>query len=97
MPRRPLNFGIKPPRRPSQSRTYDRAWRKYSRAYLIRNALCGSRDGLEPTGHGCGRVQAVHVDHVVPMSEGGDKWDMHNHQSLCRRCHSVKTWRETRG
>lgn len=38
---------------------------------------------------------AEHVDHIIPVNQGGDFWDAMNHQSLCASCHSAKTMRES--
>lgn len=37
---------------------------------------------------------ASQVDHIIPISEGGEPWDMDNLQPLCASCHSVKTARD---
>ena len=38
------------------------------------------------------------VDHIVPLEQGGDKWDMANLQTLCRTpCHEEKTLSEREG
>lgn len=46
----------------------------------------------------CGRALAgrnPHVDHIVPISEGGAKLDRSNLQALCGpRCHMAKTSRD---
>jgi 5-methylcytosine-specific restriction protein A len=45
----------------------------------------------------CGRIdQANHADHVVAISQGGERYDVGNGQTLCVRCHARKTLRETR-
>ena len=36
---------------------------------------------------GCGRPGRLHCDHVVPVAEGGDFWDLRNLQALCAGCH----------
>lgn len=36
-------------------------------------------------------VPAEEVDHIIPISKGGDMLDMANVQSLCVPCHSKKT------
>lgn len=41
-------------------------------------ALCGSLDGGE-------------VDHIVPIVEGGDPWDLANLRVLCTDCHKGET------
>lgn len=45
----------------------------------------------------CGRIdQANHADHVVPIANGGERYDLANGQTLCSACHARKTLRETR-
>ena len=39
---------------------------------------------------------ATLVDHATPLQDGGSQYDMNNLQSLCRRCHQIKTNLETR-
>lgn len=44
-----------------------------------------------------GRVtSAVLVDHIQPINDGGAVLDDGNLQSLCRRCHDVKTAEDVR-
>lgn len=31
-----------------------------------------------------------HVDHIVPISKGGDEWDLDNLQLTCPRCNLSK-------
>ena len=50
-------------------------------------------DGVECARH-CGRP-ARHVDHVVPLADGGSN-DAANLQPLCVQCHHAKTAREHR-
>lgn len=47
--------------------------------------------GKQPICEGCEAAPAEHVDHVVPVSAGGDMWKSSNWQSLCPPCHSEKT------
>ena len=42
----------------------------------------------------CGRAGRLECDHVTPLRDGGDPWDMANLQCLCRGCHIAKTRRE---
>jgi 5-methylcytosine-specific restriction protein A len=74
------------PRESAASRGYDRRWRKARAVFLAQNALCAEcRRG------GIFRAAEV-VDHITPHR--GDKklfWDVKNWQSLCKRCHDVKT------
>jgi 5-methylcytosine-specific restriction protein A len=46
----------------------------------------------------CGRVSATEliVDHVVPLSMGGQEADS-NRQALCRACHDLKSEQEEKG
>ena len=63
-------------------RGYGRAWMKIRRAYLATHPECAK----------CG-APAKQVDHVTPLREGGTHlWT--NLQSLCLRCHAVKSKRE---
>lgn len=40
-------------------------------------------------------IAAVVVDHVVPIKDGGARFDWVNLQSLCVSCHNRKTATET--
>jgi len=42
-------------------------------------------------------VAAKVVDHIVPIKEGGARFDRSNLQPLCVACHNRKTARETAG
>jgi 5-methylcytosine-specific restriction endonuclease McrA len=69
------------------SRFYDSsAWRRFARRLLLdERPLCRICEAQ-------GRiVLAQHVDHIVPLSEGGDALDAANLQPLCAPCHSRKT------
>ena len=43
----------------------------------------------------CGAAAKLEVDHVVPVSEGGDG-SLENAQALCHACHTTKTASERR-
>jgi 5-methylcytosine-specific restriction endonuclease McrA len=63
-----------------------KAHRRWRQAVLTRDAwACRS----------CGRIcsdhKEAHADHIVPVSEGGERYDIGNGQTLCRSCHSRKT------
>lgn len=78
-------------RRPVDKRIYDsRRW-KNLRVWII---------ACEPLCRECkkhGRVTlAEEVDHIEPISFGGDPWDETNLQPLCGPCHSRKTVNEMR-
>ncbi|MEU3826462.1 HNH endonuclease [Streptomyces sp. NPDC029080] len=49
----------------------------------------------EPDCRRCGE-RATQVDHIVPLSEGGSKWDPANWQSLCGACHDIKSAEDRR-
>lgn len=58
-------------------------WRKYTRWWLSQHPLCAS----------CKRPGRI-VDHIKPISEGGERLDPANTQTMCSRCHNQKTGRE---
>jgi 5-methylcytosine-specific restriction protein A len=62
-----------------------RRWRVLRAAKLAVNALC-----QQP---GCWHL-AEEVDHIVPLSRGGERWAWSNLQSLCAPHHRQKTQRE---
>jgi len=67
------------------SRGYDAAWRRVRLVALQRDSyLCVA----------ClkeGRVtQAEEVDHIIPMTSGGERLNLDNLQSLCSPCHKNK-------
>jgi 5-methylcytosine-specific restriction protein A len=75
----------------SRSKTVKRsitAWRKLRDYQIAREPLC--RECLS-RGHVCA---AVEVDHIVPLSRGGEELDENNIQSLCAKCHRAKSMRE---
>jgi hypothetical protein len=59
-----------------------RRWSKTRAAKLRANPIC-----QHP---GCRHV-ATEVDHVQPLSQGGDRFDWSNLASLCRQHHQVKS------
>ncbi len=63
---------------------YGNDWRKVRNAYINAHPLCEEhkRRGVP--------VLAVMVDHIVPLSEGGDRLSFENLQSLCNDCHEAK-------
>ena len=66
-------------------------WRIFRRAILAeQGGYCVECDNTYPD-------YMLHVDHITPIADGGGKWDIHNLQVLCRRCHSRKTFAETIG
>ncbi len=63
-----------------------RKWQRARLAHLSREPLCRA----------CGRA-GEQVDHIKPVSRGGDMWDDDNLETLCASCHSQKTRIESSG
>ena len=38
---------------------------------------------------------ALDVDHIIPLTQGGERLNLSNLQSVCRPCHRTKTERDT--
>jgi len=92
--------------RAGQHRDYGRARRRFDtelgcyqsakwravRAALLRAhpvcQLCAARGLLVP---------AKVVDHVLPIKDGGARYDESNLECICTSCHNAKTARETAG
>lgn len=65
---------------------YDSArWRKLRRWWLSSNPVCAMCKG-----------QGSQVDHIKPIAIGGHPMDMTNLQTLCDRCHAIKTRSENK-
>lgn len=68
----------------SQKKVYNKKdWYEEARpATLIRDGMrcvkCGSRENLV-------------VDHIVEIKDGGAKYNLDNLQTLCKKCHAIKT------
>jgi len=75
------------PRPNASRRGYDRQWRKVRAQYLAEHPLCEKHLEEGKT------VPAYDVDHIIPLSQGGERLDPDNLQALCRRCHNKKTGR----
>ena len=72
------------------ARGYDSRWARFRASYLTAHPLCCACEKS-------GRVEPAHeVDHIIPLSRGGAKYDEHNLQAFCHACHSRKTWAERR-
>lgn len=67
----------------------DKAHRAWRQAVLTRDAW---------TCRDCGRVcsdkREAQADHIVPIRQGGERYDVSNGQTLCIACHGRKTQRE---
>ena len=75
----------RPDKRESAStRGYDRDWRALRDWYIERHPICEIKVK-------CDGRPAVLVDHIKPISKGGERLDERNLQSSCRACHDWKT------
>ena len=61
------------------NRGYGAKWKRLSQSYLRTHRVCVF----------CGAVDDLTVDHIVPLSRGGND-DRDNLQTLCRSCNSGK-------
>jgi len=66
-------------------------WRVLRAAVLRESPLCVVCKAKERL------IAAGVVDHVVPLKDGGARFDRANLQPLCVSCHNRKTARETAG
>lgn len=60
-------------------------WRKLRAYHIKNNPICRWCDEEERV------TPAKVVDHIIPIKQGGDRTAMDNLQSLCERCHAVKS------
>ena len=64
------------------------AWRNIRKSYITDNPLC----------HLCSQLGRLTVgtvvDHIVERRDGGENFNYSNLQTLCHRCHTVKTQEE---
>ena len=67
--------------RSSQSHLVTSQWKRVRLRVLM-------RDGR--TCAYCGQGDANEVDHVIPISKGGDVYDLDNLVACCRRCNNAK-------
>ena len=60
-------------------------WRRYSKGLRKNHPLCEHclKKGVTSP--------SEVVDHIHPISKGGDVWDRDNLQMLCHKCHNTKT------
>ena len=66
-------------------------WQKFRRAIIQRRGGECVKCGATPDG------KELHLDHIIPIRDGGERWDTTNLQLLCRKCHSSKTMKEVMG
>ena len=69
----------------------DNAHKQWRMAVLIRDAYqCQDCKKI------CSGKRDAHADHILPIAEGGARYDLENGQCLCAACHARKTLRENR-
>jgi 5-methylcytosine-specific restriction endonuclease McrA len=78
-----------PEGRAERHRFYDsKLWKQCRAVKLLDDPLCERCLAA-------GRVEAGrHVDHLIPLADGGEPLDVKNLQSLCHSCHSWKSGME---
>ena len=83
-------------RKPQEGRKYSNtkfyqstAWRKLRKVKLEQDPLC--EECLKKGIHTPAKV----ADHIVPINQGGAALNITNLQSLCDRCHNVKSAKES--
>lgn len=64
-------------------------WKGYRKTFLKENRLCVLCKEADKI------TVATVVDHIIPVSKGGDFWDPDNHQALCKGCNSRKAHKKT--
>jgi 5-methylcytosine-specific restriction protein A len=69
----------------------DRAHRAWRQAVLTRDAWA-----CRACGRVCSDHREAHADHIVPISQGGERYSVANGQTLCASCHGRKTRAEQR-
>lgn len=68
-----------------------KAWKQLRKRKIRQNPYC------EICEHSQIIVRGEEVDHINPISKGGEELNIDNLQTLCKRCHSQKTYRENKG
>jgi len=83
----------KPEERPNaHQRGYcSNAHKQWRMAVLIRDAY-----QCQDCGKICDGKRDAHADHILPISQGGARYDLENGQTLCAACHARKTLKEQR-
>lgn len=74
----------------AQTRTSTAAHKRWAQA-VKRNARGRCQIQLA----GC-TGRADEADHIIPVAEGGDEFDLANGQGACSHCHGLKTREEAR-
>lgn len=79
-------------RKTANQRGYDRRWKRLRDEFIEQHPLCKH---CEERGQ---VTMAKEIDHIIPFSDLSDPLRLcsDNLQSLCRRCHAIKTASEQR-
>lgn len=100
MPIKPPRLSHTPPRTPYATSTPTEVKKSWSSTDFNYNLKAWKRTrnyvlSEEPLCRECSKkklvVPATDVDHILPISDGGNPWDLDNLQPLCSRCHKRKT------
>lgn len=91
MPTKPPRVGGLTPKRvrwddsnrTTTQRGYGADWQRVRNAYIAEHPLCCDPMQL----HTDRVVPADDVDHIIPLSEGGERLAWSNLRSVCRACH----------
>ena len=70
----------------------DKRHKRIKRILRARNPYCARCESL-----GIPEVWGDHLDHIVPLKDGGSPFDLRNAQLLCEKHHRIKTARENSG
>lgn len=105
MPRRCPVHRARPPRRvddraSAAQRGYDARHRAYRLFWLARHPLCGDRIGPPAADTCLGRgfiCEGTVLSHIVPISQGGARFEEGNSETLCKQCHDRRTAQEDGG
>jgi endogenous inhibitor of DNA gyrase (YacG/DUF329 family) len=65
----------------------DHDWRSHVKWRKLREHIY-NRDGRKCVE--CGTQSELHAHHIIPVSEGGEKYKMENIKTLCESCHMDK-------
>tara|TARA_R110000851_G_C13080364_1_gene565717 strand:- start:756 stop:1088 length:333 start_codon:yes stop_codon:yes gene_type:complete len=63
-----------------------RKWRGLSLRYKMYHPVCESDNCTQAS---------YYTDHIIPISNGGERWEWANFQALCKRCNAIKTSKQS--
>lgn len=67
-----------------------RRWKRMRHVHLLNNPWCVECLKKNPPVYEPAKV----LDHIKPVSIGGDFWSTDNHQGMCTSCHNSKSGKE---